>query len=152
MSCKRNRKISTCLFIATLTFYNLHFSFSLSEDIKLKTLFGLPASRDKVESEYHLKAGPALRHRVSALPQPARSARPEQRSEVAGSSPPALDRATVRHQLADPADTYEQRASEVTIQFGNGSERTQLRNTKGSDRYLSYQADYPGNNNLYDII
>ena len=145
MSGKRNGKISTFLFIVTLTFDNLHLSFSLSEVIKLKTLFGLPAFRDNVESEYHVNARQTLRTRGSVMPRPARSALPQQRSWIAGLSPPTLHRSSVPKQLADP-DTYEQRASEVSLKFGIGSEQ----NTKDSDRHRAsaYQADYPGNNNF----
>ncbi|CAL8273489.1 unnamed protein product [Gadus morhua 'NCC'] len=141
MSGKRNGKISTFLFIVTLTFDNLHLSFSLSEVIKLKTLFGLPAFRDNVESEYHVNARQTLRTRGSVMPRPARSALPQQRSWIAGLSPPTLHRSSVPKQLADP-DTYEQRASEVSLKFGIGSEQ----NTKDSGRHRAsaYQADYPG--------
>ncbi|CAL8332266.1 unnamed protein product [Lota lota] len=146
MSCKRIRKISTFLLIVALTFYNIHLSFALSEAIKLKTLFGFPASRDKVDSDYHQKAQQTLRHPGSALPIPASSALPKHRSKVAGFSRPTLDRSTSPKQLEDPV-TYEQGASELSWTFRNGSE---LRSATGSDKYLAYQADDPGFQEIHE--
>ncbi|KAK0138085.1 Zona pellucida sperm-binding protein 4 [Merluccius polli] len=141
MSCTRNRKISTLLLIVTLTFYNLRLSFSLGEVIKLKTLLGSPASRDKAENNQHHKdRRQTPRHPGAALPRPGRSAPPDPRSKVPD---PRSQVPGPRSQVPGPRGStvikHEQRSPGSSWTFGNVSKRT-----TGSDREPGHPAAIPG--------